>query len=306
MSIDTSFQGCFTALVTPFTSSGSLDFAAVDRLVARQLDAGISGLVVLGTTGESPTIAPHERVSLIQHIVEAVRGAVPILVGTGSNSTAVAIERAQQAELLGADGLLVASPHYNKPTQTGLIGHFTAIADAVELPLMLYNVPGRTGINIATETVVALAQHPRIVAIKEASGNLDQIMTILGRVPSRFHVLSGDDAMTWPLMSLGGHGVVSVVSNLLPGPMQACVASALEGSPAQALHLHERLLPMMKACFLQTNPLPIKTALAACGLIEEIFRPPLCPMDEPFRSQLLAAVAAFNEHELMDSLLRAA
>lgn len=291
----TPFQGCYTAIVTPFTRNGNLDLEAVDRLATRQLTAGVQGLVVLGTTGESPTITRDERVQLIERVLATTSGTVPVIVGTGTNSTASALAHAHQAEQLGADGLLVSSPYYNKPTQTGLTSHFTAIADSVNIPIMLYNVPGRTAVNIEPETVVRLAQHPRIVALKEASGDLEQIMAILRHVSSDFSVLSGDDALAWPIISMGGVGVVSVLSNLYPEHMQTLIATALAGFPAHARRLHERLLPMMHACFLQTNPLPIKTALAARGYIEEAFRLPLCPMDEPYRSELIASINAFDE-----------
>ncbi|MEM1093255.1 MAG: 4-hydroxy-tetrahydrodipicolinate synthase [Bacteroidota bacterium] len=303
MSQDTyalSLQGCHTAIVTPFTTEGAIDYPALDQLLDRQLDAHIDGIVLLGTTGENPTITRDERTALIKHVVRYVHGRALVIVGTGSSSTAEALELTQEAARLGADAALVAAPAYNKPTQSGLRAHFLHLAEHGGLPLMVYNVPGRTAVNIEPETVAALAQHPQIVAVKEASGSLEQIASIIEQVPSGFAVLSGDDAMTLPLIQAGGVGVVSVLANLYPWRMNDFVHAALDGDVLTARAAHDRLLPMMHACFIQTNPLPIKTALAERGLIAEVFRLPLCEMDAVERQELVASVQRFD-NQLVDA-----
>ncbi|GAB5520756.1 MAG: 4-hydroxy-tetrahydrodipicolinate synthase [Rhodothermales bacterium] len=304
-----SLRGCHTAIVTPFATDGTIDYPALDRLIDRQLEAHINGIVLLGTTGENPTITRTERTKLIEHTVGYVNGRALVIVGTGSNSTQEALELTQEAARLGADAALVAAPAYNKPTQTGLQAHFLHLAEHGGLPIVVYNVPGRSAVNIEPATVAALAAHPQIVAIKEASGALEQIHSIIEQVPSNFAVLSGDDAMTLPLIRAGGVGVVSVLSNLYPWRMNDLVHASLDGDTLTARAAHDRLLPMMHACFIQTNPLPIKTALAERGLIKEVFRLPLCPMDAPQRQELVASVQRFDTQSSdarPDQLARAA
>jgi 4-hydroxy-tetrahydrodipicolinate synthase len=281
------FTGTYTALVTPFTDNNQIDYPALAVLIERQIAAGITGIVFLGTTGESPTISRTERSELIRFGIQTIAGRCQILVGTGSNNTAEAIELSLEAQNLGADGLLIACPSYNKPTQTGLIAHFSVIADAVNIPIMLYNVPGRSGVNMLPNTTLQLATHKNIVSLKEASGDLAQMMEIMQQAPAGFTVLSGDDALALPLIAVGGHGVVSVVSNIYPREIFACTNAALSGDFATAREQHLSLLPRMNACFIQTNPLPVKTILADQGFIQENFRLPLCPMDASPRKTLL-------------------
>jgi 4-hydroxy-tetrahydrodipicolinate synthase len=281
------FTGSYTAIITPFTDNNQIDYSALSTLIERQIEGGITGIVFLGTTGEAPTISNIERSELIRFGIESIAGRCQVLVGTGSNNTQSAIDLSLEAENLGADGLLIACPAYNKPTQSGLISHFTAIADAVNIPIMLYNVPGRSGVNMLPETTLELANHPNIVSLKEASGDLCQMMEVINQAPTGFTVLSGDDALTLPLISVGGHGIVSVLSNVYPEKISACTHSALSGDFVTAQKNHMELLPLMNACFIQTNPIPVKTILADQGFIQENFRLPLCVMDAAPKSQLL-------------------
>ncbi len=287
-------RGCATAMVTPFTSDGGLDEPRMRSLVERQLAGGVKLLVPCGTTGEAATLTAEEQTRVIRITVETARGrgGARVIAGVGSNATAVTIERARAARAAGADGVLVVAPYYNKPTQGGLIAHFTAVADAVRgLPVVLYNVPGRTASNIQAATTLALARDvDNVVGIKEASGDFAQIMAILRERPEGFRVLSGDDAVTLPLIALGAEGIVSVVSNEVPELMNRLTELALggEGSgdwPA-ARALHYRLLPLMEATFLESNPGPVKAALALMGLLEETYRLPLVPVQEKTKAQL--------------------
>ena len=283
-------EGAITAMVTPFTESGELDVEGMKRNVEFQIANGISGLVPLGTTGESPTVSDEERETVIRTVVEAAAGKVPVIVGTGTNSTEHSIELSQQAEELGADAVLVVSPYYNKPTQEGLYRHFKAIAEAVSIPVVVYNIQGRTGVNIETATLARMAQVPNIIAVKEASGNLAQMMDVLEQLPKTFSVVSGDDNMTMPLMALGGKGVISVVSNLTPRKVSDMCAAGLRGDFATARKLHFEMLPLFKAAFIETNPIPIKTAMNMAGLAAGPVRMPLCEMQSANVEKLRAVL----------------
>ncbi|MBI2549946.1 4-hydroxy-tetrahydrodipicolinate synthase [Candidatus Woesearchaeota archaeon] len=282
-------EGAITAMVTPFTESGELDIEGLKRNVEFQIANGISGLVPLGTTGESPTVSDEERETVIKAVVAAAAGRVSVIIGTGTNSTEHSIELSQQAEELGADAVLVVSPYYNKPTQEGLYRHFKAIAEAVSIPVIVYNIQGRTGVNIETATLARMAQVPNIIAVKEASGNLAQMMDVIDQLPKTFSVVSGDDNLTLPLMSLGGRGVISVVSNLIPGKVSGMCAAALKGDFAAARRLHYEMLPLFKAAFIETNPIPIKAAMNMAGMPAGPVRMPLCEM-QPANADKLKAV----------------
>lgn len=280
------FKGTYTALITPFTEDHSVDFDALTTLVNAQLDAGIDGLIVLGTTGESPTISGDERRAIVQKVVELAKGKTQIVVGTGTNSTQSTVEESLHAQEDGADALLVVNPYYNKPTQCGLFEHFHTVAQAVEIPVILYNIAGRTGVNLSTPMLQKLAEHKNVCCVKEASGDLAQMMDVIHGTDDDFTVLSGDDVLTFPLICLGGHGVISVLSNLLPNEVKAMVDAALEGETETAKKLHYELLPLMHGCFTETNPIPIKTALAMKGVCQEVFRLPLCTMQPENREAL--------------------
>ena len=271
----TQFTGCGTALVTPFTRSGSIDEAAVRRLSRRQIDAGIHFLVPVGTTGESPTLSLDERARVVEIVAEEAHGSVPILAGAGGYDTREVIHSAAVMKQAGAGGLLSVTPYYNKPTQEGLFEHYRAIAESTSLPIIVYNVPGRTGCNIEPATVVRLASLPRIVGIKEASGNMTQMCEVCRLVPEGFLVLSGDDAVTLPLMAVGGRGVISVVSNQIPAEMAQMVEAADRGDFAMARAIHTRIMPLMQINFIESSPGPVKAAMAAMGLLEEVYRLPL-------------------------------
>lgn len=290
-------RGCGTALVTPFTATGAVDKPRFRALVERQIAAGVRLLVPCGTTGEAATMTDEEQSRVIGITVDVARGNARVLAGVGSNATAATAVRARAARDAGADGVLVVAPYYNKPTQAGLIAHYRAVADAVPgLPVVLYNVPGRTSSNIAAPTVLTLARDvPTIAGVKEASGDLAQIMAILKDRPAGFRVLSGDDAVTLPLMVLGAEGVISVAANEVPEEMVRLTEAAASGDWIGARQLHFRLLPLMEANFLESNPGPVKAALAILGLLEEHFRLPLVPVQEQTRARLreiLAHVAA--------------
>jgi 4-hydroxy-tetrahydrodipicolinate synthase len=285
-------HGAFTALVTPFTTDGELDEPALRRFVAWQVLAGIDGLVPCGTTGESPTLSTAERERVIAATVEVVaerpsRSRVTVIAGTGTNDTQATIAATRRAASLGADAALIVAPYYNRPDQRMLEAHYRAVADAGDLPIVVYNVPGRTGTNVEAATLLRLAAHPRIVGVKEASGNLEQIATILRERPRGFAVLAGDDAWTLPLLALGGDGVVSVASNEIPREMVALCAAARAGDWEAARRQHERWLPLFLANFRGgANPVPVKAALDAMGLLADGLRLPLLPLDEPHRERL--------------------
>jgi 4-hydroxy-tetrahydrodipicolinate synthase len=281
-------RGCATALVTPFKADGAIDEDRLRALVDRQITGGVRLLVPCGTTGESATMTEAEDQRVIAITVEVARGRARVIAGTGSNSTAAAIEYSRHARELGADAMLQVAPWYNKPTQEGLYAHFRAIAEAIpETPIMLYNVPGRTSSNIAPQTVLRLARDcENIVAIKEASGSLTQIMEILRERPANFCVLSGDDAVTLPLIALGAEGIVSVASNEIPDLMSQMTELALDGNWTEARALHYRLLPLMEINFIESSPGPVKAAMAMMGLLEENFRLPLVPIQEQSRTRI--------------------
>ena len=285
-------RGCGTALVTPFRRDGSLDEAALRRLVQFQLREGIDFLVPCGTTGETPTLEHDEYLRVIQITLEEAKGKVPIVGGASANSTRKVIQLVQEVRALGVQAVLSVAPYYNKPTQEGLYQHFKAIAESTDLPIILYNVPSRTASNIEPATVARLSKIPNIVAIKEASGSITQQMEVLNAVEPGFRVLSGDDAYTFPLMALGGLGVISVVSNQAPGPMAKLARLLLDGKLDEARKLHFQLLPLMQADFIETNPIPVKAGLAMMGMIEEVYRLPLVPMKPENRAKLEKVMAA--------------
>jgi 4-hydroxy-tetrahydrodipicolinate synthase len=281
-----------TALVTPFTGEGALDEGALRCLVRRQVEGGIDFLVPCGTTGETPTLSAAEQERVVALTLEEAGGRVPVLAGAGSNDTRKAIEQAKAMSALGVQGVLSVGPYYNKPTPEGFWRHFTAVADASPVPVVIYNVPGRTGSNIDARTLLRLAAHPNVAAVKEASGNLGQIMEILRDRPEGFLVLSGDDAFTLAVMAHGGEGVISVVSNQIPREMHELAAACLRGDFVQARRIHNRYLDLMNLNFLESNPIPVKAALALLGLCEESYRLPLCAPKDATREALRGALRA--------------
>ena len=271
------FTGCGTALVTPFRKDLSLDEEAMRRLVRRQIEAGINFLVPCGTTGESPTLSREEHLRVVAITIEEAKGKVPVLAGAGGNDTSHVIEMAREAERLGADGILSVTPYYNKPTQEGLYHHFKAIAEAISLPIILYNVPPRTNVNIDPPTVRRLAEIENIIGVKEASGSISQITQVIQQVPEAFLVLSGDDALTIPIAAMGGRGIISVASNEIPAEMTTLARLCLEGNFGEARAVQRKWLPLMEINFIETNPTPVKAAMAEMGLLEPVFRLPLVP-----------------------------
>jgi 4-hydroxy-tetrahydrodipicolinate synthase len=282
----TPFTGVGTALVTPFTRTGALDEAAVRRLARRQIDAGIHFLCPCGTTGENPTLTDAERLRIVEILVDEAKGQVPILAGAGGYNTKEVIHLAEEMHRRGAAGLLSVTPYYNKPTQEGLYQHYKAIAESTPLPIVVYNVPGRTGVNVEVATLVRLAQIPTIVAVKEASGNVTQMCEICRAVPEDFLVLSGDDALTLPLMAVGGRGIISVASNEIPAEMVQMVEAAERNDFRAARAVHARILPLMQINFVESNPVPVKAAMAAMGLLEESYRLPMCPPKPESREKI--------------------
>jgi len=271
------FTGCGTALVTPFRKDLSLDEATMRRLVQRQIRAGIDFLVPCGTTGESPTLTRAEHLRVIEITLEEAKGKVPVVGGAGGYNTAEVIELARELQHMGVDGILSVTPYYNKATQEGLYQHYKAIAGAVPLPLIVYNVQGRTGVNVETATLKRLAEIDNIVGVKEASGNIGQMASVCHNMPERFDVLSGDDAVTIPLIALGGRGLISVASNEIPGEMTRLVQLALAGDFAGARALQRAWLPLMEVNFVESNPIPVKAAMAMMGLLEPVYRLPMVP-----------------------------
>jgi 4-hydroxy-tetrahydrodipicolinate synthase len=291
---ETMFIGTGTALVTPFRRDGSLDEPTLRALVKRQIAAGINFLVPCGTTGESPTLSHQEHLRVVEIAVELAKGKVPVLAGAGGYNTAEVITLARELADLGANGILSVTPYYNKPTQEGLYQHFKAIAEAVSLPIILYSVQGRTGVNIEPATVGRLSHIENIIGIKEASGNISQMSTILNAVPEDFLVLSGDDAITLPLIALGGRGVISVASNEIPTEMTALTRLALAGDFAGARQIHRRFLPLMDINFVESNPIPVKAALAEMGLLEAVWRLPLVAPKPENRARIRAVLESLN------------
>jgi 4-hydroxy-tetrahydrodipicolinate synthase len=288
------FRGTFTALVTPFRN-GSVDFTALGKLIEAQIAAGISGVVAVGTTGESPTLTHDERETVIRTAVEIAKGRCAVLAGTGSYSTRDAIDATQRAGKLGADGALIVAPYYNKPSQEGLFRHFRAIAESTSLPITLYNIPGRCSVDVGADTVVRLAETCRnIVSIKEASGSVERVSELRGRLPDEFTILSGDDSLTLPFMVVGAVGVVSVASNLFPTEVCSLVRAFESGEAKTAEKLHRQLFPLFKALFIEPNPVPVKTALGWRGAMSDEVRLPLCEMSETNQARLRKALDEFE------------
>jgi len=288
------FTGVGTALVTPFTRSGALDEGAVRRLAKRQVDAGVHVLVPCGTTGESPTLSGDERRRIVEICVEVAEGRALVLAGAGGYDTAEVIRAAVEVEKAGAHGILSVTPYYNRPTPEGLYQHYQAIAGATSLPIVLYNVPGRTGCNLDAAIVAKLATIPRVVAVKEASGNITQMAEICRQAAGDFVVLSGDDAITLPLMALGGRGIISVASNVVPAEMVQMVEAAERGDFATARRWHEKLLPLMQVNFIESSPGPVKFAMAAMGLCEDAYRLPMVPPRPASQEKILSTLREFG------------
>ena len=281
----TIFTGMATALVTPMTPEG-IDYEAFGRFIDFQIDSGINALVAMGTTGENATIEYPDQLKVIRYTVERAAGRVPVIAGTGTNNTEHVLENTKRACEAGADAVLVVTPYYNKATQSGLIAHFTAVADVSTVPVILYNVPGRTGCNLQPKTLAVLAEHPNIVALKEASGNMAQFMEMMRVAGDKIDVYSGEDALTAPMMSMGGKGAISVLSNVVPAMAVAMTDAAKAGNYEEAARLQLNMLPLIDALFSQVNPIPAKAAVAAMGFCQDYLRLPLTPMEEPFRANL--------------------
>jgi 4-hydroxy-tetrahydrodipicolinate synthase len=291
------FKGTFTALVTPFRD-GEIDMPALEALIEGQITDGVSGLVAVGTTGESPTLSTAEREQVIRVTVEMAKGRCQVLAGTGSNSTSAAVAATRVAEKMGVDGMLIVAPYYNKPSQEGLFRHFQAIAQATSSPIMLYNIPGRCGVDIGPETVERLAMDcANIVSIKEASGSVDRVSDLRARLPEAFTIMSGDDALTLPFLSVGAVGVVSVVSNLFPAEVSTLVQAFRAGDTRSAQEMHLKLLPLFKDLFIEPNPVPVKTALSWRGAMTAECRLPLCEMTAANQARLRKTLAAFEGAE---------
>jgi len=287
------FGGTYTAIVTPFKRGGKLDEAALEKLVAAQVDGGVDGIVPVGTTGESPTLDYEEHIAVIRHAIKFSAGRIKVLAGTGGNATSEAIYLTRLAQKAGADGSLQVTPYYNKPTQEGLFQHFKAIATTADLPIVLYSVPSRCGIEIAVETVQRLADAcPTIVGLKEAGGSTDRVSQLRAALGDRVTLLSGDDSLTLPFLSVGAHGVISVASNVIPREVARMIQAFANGKADLALELHAKFYPLFKDLFIETNPVPVKAALAMLGLIEEEYRLPLVPMAAKNRAALEATLRA--------------
>jgi 4-hydroxy-tetrahydrodipicolinate synthase len=284
-------KGCGTALVTPFKSDGSLDEKALESLVSWQIEEGIHFLVPCGTTGENPTMTHEEHLEVVDITTRTSAGRVPIIAGAGGNDTVKIISLIAELKMLGVDGILSVAPYYNKPTQEGLYRHYRALAESTDLPIIVYNVPGRTGVNILPDTLMRLAEIPNIAGVKEASGDISQMGEICTRAPARFRILSGDDSLTLPLIALGGHGIISVASNEVPGMMSKFAADCVEGRWEDARSWNRKLYPLMKVNFVESNPIPVKAALAMMGRIEEVYRLPLVSISEGGRSKLASVLS---------------
>jgi 4-hydroxy-tetrahydrodipicolinate synthase len=290
----TAFTGAGTALVTPFTTSGELDEQAVRRLGRRQIDAGIHFLVPIGTTGENPTLTRAERLRIVEILVDEAAGRVPILAGAGGYDTREVIHAAEDMRQAGASGLLSVTPYYNKPTQEGLFQHYRAIAESTRLPIIIYNVPGRTGVNVEVSTLARLAAVPNIIGVKEASGNMTQMCDVCRAVPPEFIVLSGDDPLTLPLMAVGGRGVISVASNEIPADLSQMIEAAERGDFAAARAIHQRIMPLLTINFVEANPVPVKFAMAAMGLVEEVYRLPMTPPRPDSKEKIVRVLKDLN------------
>ncbi|VDB01285.1 4-hydroxy-tetrahydrodipicolinate synthase [Olavius algarvensis spirochete endosymbiont] len=279
-------SGVLTALITPFDANGKLDMNALGRIVDFQIEHGVDGLVPVGTTGESPTVSHEENMEIVEHVIRRAANRIPIIAGTGSNSTQEAIKMTKIAKSLGAYASLQVAPYYNKPTQEGLYRHFTTIADSVDLPMIIYNIAGRTAVNIETPTLMRIAKHPNTIGVKEASGDLSQMMDVISSKPRDFTVFAGDDGIALPLTLLGGSGVISVASNIVPRYMCQMIGAARKGNIEKARTMHYELLPLFKGLFLETNPIPVKACLAQIGLIKPVWRLPLCPPSDATTERL--------------------
>ncbi|WP_374717640.1 4-hydroxy-tetrahydrodipicolinate synthase [Neobacillus sp.] len=276
-----------TAMVTPFDNKGHIDFAKTTKLVNYLIENGTDSLVVAGTTGESPTLSKEEKLALFQHVVKVVNKRVPVIAGTGSNNTYSSIELTKKAEQIGVDGIMLVAPYYNKPNQEGLYQHFKAVAESTTLPVMLYNIPGRAVVNILPETIIRLSKIPNIVAVKEASGDLNAMTTIIANTDEDFALYSGDDGLTLPVLAIGGAGIVSVASHIIGNEMQQMIKAFLDGDHRSSAKLHQELLPIMKALFAAPSPAPVKTALQLKGLDVGTVRLPLVGLNEQERSALI-------------------
>ncbi|MBI3207711.1 MAG: 4-hydroxy-tetrahydrodipicolinate synthase [Candidatus Solibacter usitatus] len=285
------FIGCGTALVTPFTADRSLDESALRNLVRRQIEEGINFLVPCGTTGESPTLERSEHLRVVEIVLEEAKGIVPVVAGAGGYNTAEVIDLARELEVMGADGILSVTPYYNKPTQEGLYQHYKAIASSMRLPIVVYSVQSRTGINVEPSTLKRLSEIDTIVGVKEASGNISQMARVIQEVPAKFAVLSGDDSVTLPLIALGGKGLISVVSNQIPGGMTQLTQLCLQGDFAGARALQRKYLPLMEVNFVESNPGPVKAAMARMGLLQPVWRLPMCPPSPSSMSKIDAVLA---------------
>ena len=283
---NTLFTGMATAIVTPMKNDGSIDYEAMGRFIDFQIENGINALVVMGTTGENATLEPEEQKEVIAFTVKQTAGRVPVIAGTGTNNTAHVLENTKNACEVGVDGILVVTPYYNKATQAGLIKHFTMIADASEVPVILYNVPGRTGCALTPKTIAALAEHPNIVGLKEATGNMAQMVEIMNLCGDKIDVYSGEDALTVPMMAMGGSGTISVLSNILPAETVAMTDACKAGDFKTAAAMQCKFMPLINALFSQVNPIPVKAAAAALGFGDDALRMPLTPREEPFRTAM--------------------
>lgn len=286
------FTGCGTALVTPFTQDRSLDEATLRQLIRRQLEAGINFLVPCGTTGESPTLERAEHLRVVEIAIEEAKGIVPVLAGAGGYNTGEVIDLAREIESMGADGILSVTPYYNRPTQEGLFQHYKAIASSISLPVIVYSVQGRTGVNVEPGTLKRLAEIDNIIGVKEASGSLAQVARVVHDVPSNFAVLSGDDSVTIPVMALGGHGIISVVSNQIPAEMMRLAALCAAGDYAGARQIQRKFLPLMEVNFVESNPGPVKAAMAMMGLLEPVWRLPLVAPTQANQAKIHEVLAA--------------
>ncbi|NWF82238.1 MAG: 4-hydroxy-tetrahydrodipicolinate synthase [Bryobacteraceae bacterium] len=288
------FKGCGTALVTPFTRDGAVDYGVLRRLVRRQIDAGVHFLVPCGTTGESPTLERDEHLQVVKTTIEEAGGKVPVLAGAGGYNTKEVVAMARELESLGADGILSVTPYYNKPTQEGLYQHYKTIADAIQIPIVLYSVQGRTGVNIEPATIRRLAGIPNIVGVKEASGNIAQIANICATVPEDFAVVSGDDSITLALAGLGGHGIISVAGNEIPAEMAALAQACLDGDFPKARAIQKKWLPLMEVNFVESNPMPVKHAMARMGLLEPVWRQPMIAPSEAAQQRIDAVLKSLG------------
>jgi 4-hydroxy-tetrahydrodipicolinate synthase len=288
-----SFEGSMVAMVTPFRD-GRVDEGKISELVEFHVKNGTDAIIPCGTTGESPTLNHDEHKQVVEATIKAAAGRVPVIAGTGSNSTAEAIDMTQHAKAAGANGVLMVCPYYNKPTQTGLIAHYRAVAEAVDIPIILYNIPGRTGVNMLPETVATLADLPNIAAMKEASGSLEQMTELISICGDRLTVVSGDDTLTLPLMAVGGKGVISVIANIIPKETAEMTRAALNGDWKRAKEIHLRIFPLCKAMFYETNPGPVKTAMQLLGRLNGELRLPLTPMSDANREKLAKALKAYG------------